>query len=137
MQSKVLRNEDAVEKSQSDENVDKRYRRRLAKALVLQAEVVCESHDIDPKRAHAALDRMLETVIALRKETELEQRREDFVRHLADCGYGQVYVERDDESVNLIVVEGSFDLKKLSKRMFWFKYEDVRQQGLEEKHQCL
>jgi hypothetical protein len=119
-------------------NAKRRYRRRLAKSLVLSAEVVCESLDKEPKRAQEALSRLMRAVIELSEETKInEEKREDLIQHLRDCAYGAAaYVERDDESVNLVVVEGTFDLKKLSKRMVWYGYQEAAQQELTEIRQC-
>jgi hypothetical protein len=46
-------------------------------------------------------------------------------------------VEQDDESVNLLIVEGTFDLSKLSKRMVWKGLDEAHTEELKEVHQCL
>jgi hypothetical protein len=117
-------------------NATRRYRRRLAKALTLQAEIVSESHSKeDTTRMHAALDRMLKTIMELRvDERDAQTRRVDFIEHLKHCAYGAAYVEQDDEQKNLLIVEGTFDLSKLSKRMVWGSYEKAEQEELREIH---
>ena len=124
----------------SDElrNARKRYKRRLAKALVLQAEIVSESHDKDPQRAQAVLARMLSTVMELRVDDRIvDTRRADLVGHLRACAYGTAYVEQDDESVNLLIVEGTFDLTKLNKRMVWKGLDEAQAEEVQEIHACL
>lgn len=124
----------------SDEyrNAERRHRRRLAKALVLQAEIVSESHEKDPARMQEALGRMLKTVMELRVDSRVaDTRRSDLVEHLRDCAYGTAYVEQDDESVNLLIVEGTFDLSKLNKRMVWKGLDEAQAEEVQEIHACL
>lgn len=117
-------------------NARRRYRRRLAKRLVLEAEIVSESHSKeDVTKFQETLDRMLKTIIELRTDPrDAQTKRVDFIEHLKHCAYGAAYVEQDDEQKNLLIVEGTFDLSKLSKRMVWGSYEKAEQEELKEVH---
>lgn len=116
------------------ENARRRFRRRLARQLVLQAEAVCESLDKEPAKAQEVLSRMLRNVIELRQdERGAEERNNDLLKHLRDCAKAAPYVEQDEENQNVLVLEGIFDLKKLSKRMFWYGHKEAMEREL----QCL
>lgn len=119
-------------------NARRRYRRRLAKQLVLQAERVCESLDKEPKVAQEVLDRMMKAIFDLRHdERNVLSRSNDLVKHLRDCAKGAPYVEQDEETPSLLVLEGIFDLSKLSKRVFWYDHREVIKDEIQEIHQCL
>lgn len=117
-------------------NARRRYRRRLAKALTLQAEIASESHKAeDVVKFQATLDHMLKTIMELRvDDRDAQTRRIDFIEHMKHCSYGAAYVEQDDEQKNLLIVEGTFDLSKLSKRMVWSSCQEAEQEELQEVH---
>jgi hypothetical protein len=109
-------------KKQKRDSWRKRRRSKLVRDLVLMSKVVCESHNKDAEREQEVLGRMLNVILDLTtSNTMSDTRREAFADHLRACAIGgrpQVGYD-DDEGVNVLYVDGMFDVSELSKRICW------------------
>ena len=89
--------------------------------LLCQAElaIAAARRERDGKRS-AALRRLLRTALLLTsKRTLNDQLRKSFVEAFAESAYGDVAVNEDEALKNVVVIDGSFDMMELAKRIIW------------------
>jgi len=97
-------------------------RRRLHEQLRLQADVLCDSHE--EGRQTIVLNRMMNLILDIVGERNLNsETRQALANHFSDCPYDKGHAnsvelggsfERD-----MLSLEGSFDIRELSKRIIW------------------
>lgn len=107
----------------------------LRNALLLQAELLCDSHSIKYSNADAAtynselMARIFATVLELMQQGRLsEERKKSFGDSMFKCAYRDELLPNIVIDGNMISIRGEFDLRELAKRMVWGEIaEELRQ----------